>query len=195
MRMGGSRMKLHLSLFIAMIVFITGCGPRYKVGGETFSSPSEALNKQQELASRYIAEITPTDNHVGGAALILIPSDVVIQNNYIKHGTTAYGPKKEGMDWLVTTSKNVFLFMADSIKKRNIFDSVSVDRHNGDPASYYSDKYDFVVYADVDGWYIKSKNNPRALRLPMDNTKASGTPRNIAFLDLISQRARELRVK
>ncbi len=196
MHTGGSRMKLHLSLFIAIALFVSGCGPRYKIGGETFSSPSEALTKQQEIEARSLPEITPTDNHVGGTALILIPSDIEIQNNYLRqHGNFAYGPKKEDIDWLVTSIRNVFLFTADSIKKREIFNSISVDRHNGNPASNSGGENDYIVYVDVDGWYIKSKNNPHALRVPFDNTKPAGTPRSIAFLDLLSQQARELNIK
>jgi hypothetical protein len=188
-------MKLHLCIFIVIALFVSGCGPRYRIGGETFSSTSEALTKQQELMSLYLAEITPTDNHVGGTSLILIPSDVEIQNHYLRHGNVAYGPKKEDIDWLVTTTKNNYLFTADSIRKREIFDSIFVDLHNGNPSSYPGGEYDFVVYVDVDGWYIKSKNNSRALRVPFENIKLSGTPRHIAILDLFSQQARELNIK
>lgn len=185
-------MKLHLYLFTVIIIFVSGC--MIVVPG-TLYVPQEFQTKQIEMQSLYLSKITPTDNHVGGTALLLIPSEVEIQNNYLQHGNTARRLNKESIDYQINIISNTYLFTADVIRKREIFNSISVDRHNGDPASYSGGEYDFVVYVDVDGWYIKSKNNPRALRVPFDNTKPEGTPRTVSFLDLLSQLARELNVK
>jgi hypothetical protein len=184
--------KLHL-LCVVLFISLFGCGARYMTGGETFSSSSEALQKQTENLAHILDKITPTDNPVHGSALVLIPSDVEIHKNYIKFEGNASRIQKEQLDWLITSVTNDCQSAANAIRKRGIFDSVAVERHNGNPASFPIGNYDYLIFADVDGWFIRGKNNPRPISLPFDKNISDETSRRLAFLDLISQQAKALR--
>ena len=93
------------------------------------------LKRQAEIFSGIIKEISPSQNPVGGSALIVIPSDNEIQKNYVKYGSrTAQG----SIDFVVAALRNGNQFMVDAIAKRQIFNSVSVEQHNGNPAFYLS---------------------------------------------------------
>ena len=182
--------KLHF-LCVALSIILLGCGGRYKIGGETFSSGSEALQKQTEILAHALAGITTTDNPVHGTVLFIFPSDVEIQKNYIRFVNPSR-TQQEPIDFLITSSKTNFQFMADAIRKRGIFDSVSVERHNGNPASFPIGDYDYMVFIDVDGWFIRGKNNPRGLPITLDTSKPFGAPRTLSFLDSLSQQAKAI---
>jgi len=54
----------------------------------------------------------------------------------IKFGNAASRINNKQLEWLIESVKNSFKFTPDVIRKRGIFDSVSVERHNGNPASH-----------------------------------------------------------
>ncbi len=186
--------KLHF-LCVVLFIILLGCGARYKIAGESFSSSSEALQKQTENLAHILNEITPTDNPVHGTVLVIFPSDVEIQKNYIRYGDNPSRVQQEHIDFFITTIKTNAQFMADAIRKKGIFDSVAIERHNGNPASYPIGDYDYMVFVDVDGWFIRGKDNPRGLPITVDKGKSVGAPATLAFLDLLSQQAKALRNK
>jgi len=161
----------------------------YTIGNEEFRSASEALQRQTNLFSNIIKDIKPNQNPVGGTALIAIPSDVEIKNSYINYGINT--PQKH-IDFAIAASGNNSLFIADAIAKRHIFDSVSVVKHNGNPTSYPMGNSDFMIFNDVDGWFIKGKSKPLIIPLMFDKNKPGGVQRTEAFLDELSKQAQNL---
>jgi len=186
---------IYCVAILTTLLLITGCGARYTFNSETFSSSSEALQKQSEVFSHSLDKVTPTDTSVHGKALILIPSDTEIHKNYIRLGTDASRLEKEQIDYLIAVVANDCQFTANYIRKRAIFDSVSLARHNGNPASFPIGDYDFVVFVDVDGWSIKGKDSPRAIQILIDKSIADADSRILAFLDLLGREARIIRGK
>lgn len=182
-------------LYVIVAISLLGCSARYKMGDETFGSSSEALQKQNEILSHSLDEIEPTDKPVHGTALVLIPSDAEIQKNYINFGNMAYRMNEEQLDWLIKSATNNFQFTPNAIRKRGIFDSVSVERHNGNPAAHPIGDYDFVVFVDVDGWAIRGNATPRPLPIAIDKSKAVGRAQTLTFLDTLSEQARALKNK
>jgi hypothetical protein len=177
------RSTLVISIVITFI-FLIACGLNH----------SEVLQKNTERYSNIIKEIKPNQNPVGGAALIIIQSDVEIQKNYIKLG---FGSRvsQEQLDFFTAITRNNLQFTADAIAKRRIFDSVSVMRHSGNPASYPIGNNDFIIFSDVDGWFIKEKNKALILSVTIDKNKPVGVPSTEAFLDELNQQAQNLRAK
>ena len=185
---------LLTSVIITFIFFVACGGATYRVGKESFNSSSEALQRQAEIFSNTIKEITPTQNPVGGAALIIVPSDLELQKNYIRASSRT---SQELLDYVTTGSRNSSQFIADAIIKRSIFNSVSVARHNGNPAAYPVGNNDFIIFRDVDGWFIKGKNKALIIPLTFDKNKPEGVQliaRTEAFLDELHQQAQNLRV-
>jgi len=76
----------------------------------------------------------------------------------------------ELLNFLVMAPARDCQFLADAIRKRGIFDSVTVERHNGNPASLPMGDFDCMVFLDVDGWFLKVSGNPRALLIPFDKS-------------------------
>ena len=160
--------RLTLVTFIVItFMFLIACGLNH----------SELLQKNTEIYSNIIKEIKPNQNPVGGAALIIIPSDVEIQKRLIKafSGTRV---SQEQIDFFTAVSRNAYQFNVDAIAKRRIFDSVSVARHNGNPASYPIGNSDFIIFSDVDGWFIKGKSKLLILPVMLDKNKPQGVLTN-----------------
>ncbi len=178
-------------LFVVFITFL-GCGGHYMIGEETFSSSSKALQWQTENLSSVLNKIMPGGNPVHGTALVIFPSDVEIHNNYINYGNNSFRLGKEQIDFEIIISKNNFQFIANAIRKRGIFESVAVERHNGNPASFPIGYYDYMIFLDVDGWFVKGRDNPRGLPITMEKGKSVDAPHVLAFLDSICQQAKAL---
>jgi hypothetical protein len=181
------------SVFVLMVIILTSCGTRYKIQGETFSSSSEALQKQASIFSKFLDDVKPIDNPIHGTVLVLIPSDAEIQKNFIRFSHNAGNIKKEIVDFLISRYRNFLQFPAEAIRKRNLFESIIVDRHNGNPMSFLIGGFDYVVFADVDGWYLRIKGNPIPLAIPFDNTESIDLNHILIFLDSIDQQAKKFR--
>jgi hypothetical protein len=189
------RILMSLVFFVLFLVLLAGCGARYKYDGVSFSSSSELLTRQNEINSNALNKITPTNNPVHGTALILLPSDVEIHKNYIKVVGYNGGLEKEQIDCLITSINKYYQYMADAIQKRGLFDSVSIERHNGNPASHPVGNYDYMVFVDVDGMFVRDKNNPRPLFVVVEKNVSGDASRTLSFLDSLYQQAISLRSK
>jgi hypothetical protein len=94
-------------VLITIVIFLVGC--------------ANSLQKQTENLSRALDGITPTDDPVHGTALVLLPSDVEIQKNYIDYREFGLGdvPRtmitEKNIKWMIAMIKNRFQFTADSI--------------------------------------------------------------------------------
>jgi hypothetical protein len=186
------RLTLTISLILVLVILVGCMSNKYKIGEKSFNSSSEALQRYAEIYSNIIKEIYPSKNPVEGTALIIIPSDVEIQKNYMTYGGST---PQESIDFITACVRIKYQFIANAIAKRRIFDSVSVARHNGNPASYPIGGSDFIIFADVDGLFIKEKNKTLIIPLTFDKNKPEGLPRNEAFLDELNQQAQNLRAK
>ncbi|MFH2137450.1 MAG: hypothetical protein ABII88_02940 [Candidatus Omnitrophota bacterium] len=174
-----------VTCLIITFMFLIACGVNH----------SEVLKRNAEIFSNSINEIKPSQNPVGGAALIIIQSDVEIQKVWIK-AFSGSSVSQERLDFFTALSRNAYQFNVDAITKRCIFDSVSVARHNGNPASHPIGNSDFIIFVDVDGWFIKEKNKPLILPVTFDKYKLlQGIPRTEAFLDELNQQAQNLCAK
>jgi hypothetical protein len=191
----------YIILVLVLVVFatslLTGC-VSYRLGSKRFDSPEEALNFQSKIFSEAKSMIRPSQNRVGGTALILIPSDDELVRNYIRFEP---GAKKESIEFLVFTTRNFIQFQAEATTIRRIFDSVEVKRHEGNPANKVVENNDFLIFLDVDGWHIKGRNKPRSIliltlaemRRIFDYEVQQLVTGSLEFLDALNQKASELR--
>lgn len=170
-------------IIVFWVISLTSCTPSY----DSFSA---ALQKQTEVDTGMLAQITETKIPIGGTALVAIPSDNEIRKNYV----TVPGASQELVDYVIAGARNNAQFTVDAIAKRRLFDSVSIVRHDGSPATYPIGNNDFLIYKDIDGYFIKWKN--RAISLPVSFDKElRGIQRIEAFLDDFYKQAQTLRRK
>jgi hypothetical protein len=185
---------------ILIVMFIVGCAT-YKVGDKTFHSSSEALKEQADILSGALDRITSTEDPVHGMVLVLLPADMEIRKNYIRFTGNPSQISEEQMKFVITAQKNFFQFLADAIRKRGIFDSVSVAYQGGNPASFPIGNNDYIAFVDVDGWFLKARNNPKPLLISQSfdqnkpTTKASLITPTLTFLDSLCQQAKVLHSK
>jgi hypothetical protein len=180
----------------------------FNVGCITYTS---YIQKQTKNLSRALARISPSKDPVHGTALILLPSDVEILKHYldfsaflqlsdveIQRNCINYVPDKNLMsasrasqkdahnsNFSITIAKNNLQFVADAIRKSSIFNSVSVAYQDGNPASFPIGDYDYIVFIDVDGWFLRGRNNLKPLPISLEKDKLP--------LDSLQQQAKALR--
>jgi hypothetical protein len=188
------RGRFYIIIF-SQFILLTACTV-YKLGDEKFYSGADAIQRQLTIQSMALSGINPTDDPIHGYALLIYPSDNEIIRNHIKYSgmrsgispSTIENEPKEGTNFLTTLSNNNFQFVINAIRKRNIFDTVMGEPHNGQPASYLNDNFDYIIFFDVDGWFIKGKKHPMPLLIEIDR-KVSLNSQMPVFLELLSEKA------
>jgi hypothetical protein len=194
-------------VLILIIMFTVGCLRSLAATGQ----------RQNENLSRALGRIKSTNDPVHGTALILLPSDAEILKHYlyyslylqpsdaeIQKSCISYetrdssqvervikiGPKgfdQKNLNHHITVAKNNLLFVVEAIRKRGIFNSVAVAYQKGNPATFPLGGYDYLVFIDVDGWFVRGGNNAKPLPISYNIYKLP--------LDLLQQQAKVLRTK
>jgi hypothetical protein len=181
---------------LLLVVLLTSCTQRYYADG-VFGGPSvNALARQDEIYPDALDKIAPTNSPIHGSTLILLPSRDEIHKNYTYVGEPYRGGPlyvgREKIDKVVALISNYLQYMADAIKKRKLFDSVHIELYNGNTVSYPVGNYDYLIFFDVDGWFIRDKNSPVPLPVPFMKTISVDTSLTISYLDSLSQQATSL---
>ena len=184
---------------VLLVLTLTGCAPSYRIGDETFDSSSAALQRQTQLHAGMLAQISESKNPIGGNVLVAIPSDSEFRKNYVLRQLDPqlhHRISQDLLDYISTLWRNNEQFQANAIAKRRLFNSVAIANHNGSPASFPIGDNDFLIYLDIDGWFIKSKNKSPSLSIPVDkDKKLSVIQRTEAFLDDLYKQAQTLQGK
>ena len=189
-----------------------GCAP-YRIGHEKFSSSTAALRRQAELDVDILSQIQPVSSPVARSASILLPSDVELRRNYIQrrdHDLTnmsgSWSVSLKGASWLaggvpgaltfaLTASAKHFQLVSDAIRKRQLFDSLSVAFHDGNPGTYSIGQHDFLAFVDVDGWFVRGKGASQPRPVALDESKPASFSTIGAFLEALQREIVELRAR
>ncbi len=160
-----------LIVLILLVMFTAGCATAtYKVGDKKFHTSEEALNEQAKQLSNSLAKVTPTNDPVHGTLMMVLPSDAEIQKSHIRYRGDTSKFSEEQNKFLITFVRNRNQCFVDAMRKRGSFDSVSVAYQNGNPASYPIGEYDYLMFVDVDGWFLRVKGNPKPLNVGTQGT-------------------------
>jgi hypothetical protein len=179
-------------LFGALLVlYILGCATiKYSSGGEIFSSSDEALAKQLSDLAKVLEAIKPTTTPVHGKTLIVIPTrEELCQHYVVIRGSTA-NVKPEQINYMCSYLENDQNMLAKAIQKKELFDQVTI-MNMSDPANAPIGKNDFLIYRDIDGWFIKSQESSTK-RIVMDANSPPGISRTNSFLDSLEERAHSM---
>jgi hypothetical protein len=172
---------------------IGGC---YRIGNESFSSSTAALERQAQLHAGMLRQVQPVSSPVGGTALIVLPSELEIRRNYITYGRGASpDDTNEALKFVMTSTHRHFQFVADAIQARHLFDSVAVAFKDGSPAMHPMGEHDFLVFVDVDGWFIKGRGRAQPRPVALDRRRPLSLETLPGFLDGLQREAGELRGK
>ena len=165
-----------LALIVAMIMMLGGCaGPKCNYNGKVYDSSEEALKVYGADLNERLAKITPTDKRKGGKTLIALPNITMLEENLFagaKENYTDLEQSRVRKHLAYTTARADAYngFMADALKKRGIFDEVTVTRNDA-PEKAGIAGYDYLIYLSMSGpykdqWYIRfGKNAPMPIYL------------------------------
>lgn len=183
-----------LPIVVSIAILLTGCAQYRIVNGgetETFYSSAAASDRLKEIYSKILSGIILTDDPIHGSAMILIPSDDEILKNRIRFNQDSAKLSNEIIEWVVKSENEYLQFLAESIRKRGLFDSVSIGRFHGNPDSLSMGKFDFQLFFDVDGCFIRSRRVSKAMAIPFIKSRPIKDATQ-AFLDDLSQKAKIL---
>lgn len=184
--------KLIIILLVLLLISLfTGCAS-YKIGNKSFSSSEEALSYHEKKLAENIEEIQPiTENAKSyGKALIALPSSETIEKNYIRITGNASALSREQIEFLITSVSNNNDYMFKSIEKRQLFNKVT-KMIDPDPATIDMKGNDFILYLDIDGWFLKGKYSNLTRKISIDSTLPIGVPRTLSFLESLEKQLKE----
>jgi hypothetical protein len=186
-------MKKYYALFFGLILVahLAGCeSVQYRYGNETFSSSEQALAKQKVDNDKVLETIQPTSTPVHGRALIALPSKEELHKHYIHTTGGMVVPSKEQWDYPCSILEGDHDALCKAVQKRGVFDEVTIVQVN-DPAAASIGENDFLIYRDVDGWFIKGRKSAPA-KIVMDVDSLPSVLRTKSFLDSLKERAQAL---
>ena len=184
-------MKKYYALFFGLILVahLEGCeSVKYRYGNEMFSPAEEALAKQKADNESVLEAIQPTSMPVHGRALVALPSKEELRKHYI-HTIGGMGvPSKEQLDYPCASLEAEYDALIKAAIKRGVFDEVTTVQVD-DPAGTSVGDNTFLVYPDVDGWFIKGRKSAPT-KIVMDASSLPSIPRTKSFLDSLEEKAR-----
>ncbi len=196
-------------------LFLVACAaPRitYPYGNQTFPSPDKALAKQAAENSEVLAAITPASDPVRGKALVVLPSREDLRKHYVRiwlhvrvpqaedfeHDTvgSAYsdlrtdGVLHDDFEYASALLENDQEMLVAALRKRQLFDQLTVT-HANDPIAVAMTDNNFLIFLDVDGWFIRTQRSaPR--RITTDGGSAPSLSRTQSFLASVEEWAHTL---
>ena len=182
---------LCLLAVLLSAALLAGCASvKYTYGTQTFSTSGEALAAQRANLDGILAAIQPTSTPVHGKALVALPSRTEVRKHYVHITGNASLLGQEQLDYVCATLEADHEMLANAMQKRGVFDQLTTTQAE-DPAAVSIGGNEFLIYCDIDGWFIKTpKSSP--YKVVMDASAAPGLPRTRAFLDTLEQTARGL---
>jgi hypothetical protein len=191
-------MKKYYALFFSLILVAHlegGESVKYRYGNEMFSSAEQALAKQRADNERVLEAIQPTSTPIHGRALVALPSKEELRKHYNHtRGGMGWGgmvlPTQEQLDYPCAILEGDHDALCKAVQKRGVFDEVTTVQVN-DPAAASIGESDFLIYRDVDGWFVKNRRSAPQ-KIVIDASGLPSVPRTISFLDSLEERARTL---
>ncbi len=179
----------------------------YPYGNQIFASPDKALAKQAAENSGILAAIAPTSNAVHGTALVVVPSREGVRKHYVRIWLNVRVPQAEDferdtvamamvdircqdilhedLEYATALLENDQDMLVAAIQRRQLFDQLTVT-HADDPIAVATTDTNFLIFLDVDGWFIKTrKSAPR--RIATDGGSAPSLARTQSFLASIEE--------
>jgi len=156
-------------------LMLAGCGLKCNYNGKVYGSPDEAMKAYSKDLNDRLASIAPINNRIGGKALVALPNTAILEGTCLA-GTLENYPDvdqddlKERNAYTAARADAHYGFMADALKKRGVFDDVTIIR-SGAPEKADIAGYDYLIYLSVPGpykdqWYIRfGKNAPMPICL------------------------------
>ncbi len=179
------------SLPLAAALALAGCASvKYTYGNQTFSSADEALAQQKADLAGILDAVAPVTSPVHGKALVALPSREELRRHYIRTSGNVGQLRPEQLDYVCSILDNDQEMLSHALEKTRLFDQVTVTRV-GDPAVAAIEGNDYLIYRDIDGWFIQNpKTAPK--KVVIDADAGSGLPRTRSFLSSLEERARSL---
>ena len=181
----------HTFLSLIVAVLLSGCASdKYTYGKQTFHSADKALARQAADCSAILEAIQPAGAPVHGKVLVSLPSREELRRHYVRTSGYVTGLRKEHFDYLCAVMDNDQEMLAKAIQRKQLFDELTVTRAN-DPAAAPIAQNDFLIYRDIDGWFIRSQNSA-GKKIEMGAESDSSLLRTQSFVRSVEERARSL---
>ena len=189
-------MKRNLVLLLSLCGLFSAASSctraQFGYGGTLYPSAGAALEAQRRQNASTLSEIPRSTNPVDGRALLVLPSRALIRQRGIR---TTGPPTEEQIEFIVTAVEVGYDNMADALRKRQIFDDLTVKKSD-EPESVKPDKHDVIIYPTLPSsgqvqWFLRT-GSPTSEAVPIyTNQTLSGREQMLAWLDYVAQTATE----
>jgi hypothetical protein len=186
----GTLMLRRLGICFVIVAIFSGCY-HYRYGETWYSSAEDALKAAREETDRNLSLITSTTNPTNGRALVIIPSNNLIEKKGVRRTDNV---AQTAVDYLVSIAEIGFIFRAEAVRKRQIFNAVEIERSENPEAAAIGE-YDAIIFftlkaVDQGQWFLKMKSKD-PMPIYADTSLPRGVPRTTSWLNNIEKLVRE----
>ena len=197
----------RLAFMVVIIVTLGGCGLNCNYNGKVYNSSDKAMKAYSKDLNDRLEKIKQTDKHIGGKALVALPNATILEETCsagVKENWPDVNPRdsfyRKRIAYTVLRADAHYGFMADAVKKRGIFDDVTVIRSDA-PEKADISGYDYLIYLSVSGpykdqWYLRfGKNAPMPIYLDysIERSPERDIRRTTSWLTTIEQLVSEVK--
>lgn len=154
------------SLLVVLICFVLAGCFRYQYNNKSYSTPEEVIAAQAKDYDEELTRIEPASERIGGSALIVLPDRRRITESGFKTGfLVSEAVRKKWVEFGVEVYDALLEHHVNSIKKRNLFDEVAVQRvydmNTPQALSDYIIWYNLQNSERSDYWYFLAKGTAK----------------------------------
>jgi len=191
-----------LAVFSAIPLLLISCSEiNYRYNNINFETPEAALAVQKDEIDSILAKINPTENPVGGTAIVILPSKEYIKKSFVGWNGPNPWPKpsqetiEKAYDYNATLLINGLQCVGRAIDKRHIFDNVVITQNDDPEKAVFSKDFAIILFKNKEGraqWFVKRKKDIAGNFIPIEESSTILPPvqQMILRLDKIEYAAR-----
>lgn len=185
-----------LAILISCSFLLSGCLTQdyFTVGGMTYYSKNEAINKLDQMNSMDLEGIVPISNPIEASALVTINAMERMEDTAIVYNPNKESTKRIYIDYLSEFWFKTFKMNYEALQKRNLFSKVkfSSDIY---PENVKNNDFDYIIYLynpspNLAQWFIKGKTLTEPQLVNTDMSKPGGPQRLMSWIDSIEKTVR-----
>ncbi|MCL5885364.1 MAG: hypothetical protein M1377_08540 [Deltaproteobacteria bacterium] len=162
MKRNGGLVPIFLMLCIAIL--LSSCGKTiYRYKNVAYESPEMGLAAQREDLEAIIQKVDVASTHVGGVAIVLLPSNAYVTENFVNWSGPLSEEQKAKMGGYIAQSLlNTLRANGDGLEKSRLFDKVVYG--TSDTSDNVPFREDVAIYVKAENrkplWFLRKKEKP-----------------------------------
>ncbi len=187
---------LKKGLILTMYLMLISCAGKvtYNYNNVEYESPETALESQKAEIDTILNKITPTSYPIGGSAVVVLPSKLYAEKNFIvwKGPEPSEEQKVKSTNYIANIILNNWRSRGEALQKRRIFNRVIITNDDDPENASFNEDIAIVLFKKEgkEQWFLRKKDANTILAIEEVSTAFPKFQRLMWWLDNVEKMAR-----